>query len=103
MNLNCGAEHVSDKGYRAFCMARISVVLGDPRICCGLDKDVTKIRLCLSGAANCEVCLRYFTKSLRATVFMQTVYSTVIQGNSDWVCDKGVNLTNIRKSVTYSV
>ena len=26
----------------------------------------------------CEVCLRYFTKSLRATVFMQTVYSTVV-------------------------
>ena len=52
---------------------------------------------------RCEVCLRYFTKSLRATVFMQTVYSTVVRGNSDWVCDKGVNLTNIRKSVTYSV
>ena len=26
----------------------------------------------------CEVCLRYFTKSLHATVFMQTVYSTVV-------------------------
>ena len=60
MNLSCSAKHVSDKGYHAFCMARISVVLGDLRICCGLDKDVTKIRLCLSGAANCEVCLRYF-------------------------------------------
>ena len=31
---------------------------------------------------RCEVCLRYFTKSLRATVFMQTVYSTVVQGYS---------------------
>ena len=29
---------------------------------------------------RCEVCLRYFTKSLRATVFMQTVYSTVVRG-----------------------
>ena len=44
--------------------------------------------------ARCEVCLRYFTKSLRATVFMQTVYSTVVRGYSNWVCDKGVNLTN---------
>ena len=32
--------------------------------------------------ARCEVCLRYFTKSLRATVFMQTVYSTVVRGYS---------------------
>ena len=32
--------------------------------------------------AHCEVCLRYFTKSLRATVFMQTVYSTVVRGYS---------------------
>ena len=32
--------------------------------------------------SRCEVCLRYFTKSLRATVFMQTVYSTVVQGYS---------------------
>ena len=31
---------------------------------------------------RCEVCLRYLTKSLCATVFMQTVYSTVIQGYS---------------------
>ena len=31
---------------------------------------------------RCEVCLRYFTKSLRATVFMQTVYSTVVRGYS---------------------
>ena len=31
-----------------------------------------------AAAARCEVCLRYFTKSLRATVFMQTVYSTVV-------------------------
>ena len=38
---------------------------------------------------RCEVCLRYFTKSLRAMVFMQTVYSTVVRGNSNWVCDKG--------------
>ena len=38
---------------------------------------------------RCEVCLRYFTKSLHATVFMQTVYSTVVRGNSNWVCDKG--------------
>ena len=30
--------------------------------------------------ARCEVCLRYFTKSLRATVFMQMVYSTVVRG-----------------------
>ena len=52
---------------------------------------------------RCEVCLRYFTKSLHATVFMQMVYSTVVRGNSDWVCDKGVNWTNIRKSVMYSV
>ena len=29
---------------------------------------------------RCEVCLRYFTKSLHAMVFMQTVYSTVIRG-----------------------
>ena len=36
-------------------------------------------------------------------VFMQTVYSTVIWGNSNWVCDKGVNLTNVRKSVMYNV
>ena len=51
--------------------------------------------VCTMGCApRCEVCLRYFTKSLRATVFMQTVYSTVVQGNSNWVCDKGVNLTN---------
>ena len=39
--------------------------------------------------SHCEVCLRYFTKSLRATVFMQMVYSTVVRGNSNWVCDKG--------------
>ena len=32
--------------------------------------------------SRCEVCLRYFTKSLRATVFMQTVYSTVVRGYS---------------------
>ena len=31
---------------------------------------------------RCEVCLRYFTKSLHATVFMQTVYSTVVRGYS---------------------
>ena len=31
---------------------------------------------------RCEVCLRYYTKSLRATVFMQTVYSTVVRGYS---------------------
>ena len=31
---------------------------------------------------RCEVCLWYFTKSLRATVFMQTVYSTVVRGYS---------------------
>ena len=31
---------------------------------------------------RCEVCLRYFTKSLRAMVFMQTVYSTVVRGYS---------------------
>ena len=60
MNLNCGAKHMSDKGYCAFWVARISVVLGDLRICHGLNKDVTKIGLCLSGEANCEVCLRYF-------------------------------------------
>ena len=58
---------------------------------------------CDYPTTRCEVCLRYFTKSLCAMVFMQTVYSTVVRGNSDWVCDKGVNLTNIRKSVTYSV
>ena len=29
---------------------------------------------------RCEVCLRYFTKSLCATVFMQMVYSTVVRG-----------------------
>ena len=29
------------------------------------------------------------TKSLHAMVFMQTVFSTVIQGNSYWVCDEG--------------
>ena len=46
------------------------------------------------GRWRCEVCLRYFTKSLRAMVFMQTVYSTVVRGYSNWVCDKGVNLTN---------
>ena len=62
---------------------------------------VLKLRSQTEPYSRCEVCLRYFTKSLRATVFMQTVYSTVVQGNSDWVCDKGVNLTNIRKSVTY--
>ena len=33
-------------------------------------------------ASRCEVCLRYFTKSLHATVFMQTVYSTVVRGYS---------------------
>ena len=37
----------------------------------------------------CEVCLRYFTKSLGTMVFMQAVYSTVVRGNSNWVCDKG--------------
>ena len=47
-----------------------------------------------SLSRRCEVYLRYFTKSLRATVFMQTVYSTVVRGYSNWVCDKGVNLTN---------
>ena len=31
---------------------------------------------------RCEVCLRYFTKSLRAMVFMQMVYSTVVRGYS---------------------
>ena len=31
---------------------------------------------------RCEVCLRYFTKSLHATVFMQMVYSTVVRGYS---------------------
>ena len=29
------------------------------------------------------------TKSLRATVFIQTVSSRVVRGNSYWVCDKG--------------
>ena len=46
------------------------------------------------NVAWCEVCLRYFTKSLHTMVFMQTVYSTVVRGNSNWVCDKGVNLTD---------
>ena len=45
----------------------------------------TILRLCLRPTTvlqRCEVCLRYFTKSLRATVFMQTVYSTVVRGYS---------------------
>ena len=37
---------------------------------------------CQHHHCRCEVCLRYFTKSLRATVFMQTVYSTVVRGYS---------------------
>ena len=35
-----------------------------------------------SHHAHCEVCLRYFYQSLHATVFMQMVFSTVIQGYS---------------------
>ena len=49
----------------------------------------------------CEVCLRYFTKSLCATVFMQTVYSTVIWGKQQLGLWQGVNLINKRKSVMY--
>ena len=38
----------------------------------------------------CEVCLRYFyQKPAHNSLYAdKTVYSTVIRGNSDWVCDK---------------
>ena len=67
--------------------ANFKSVAPAPNACdfkCGFkcELELDRVFLPVRGLIRCEVCLRYFTKSLRAMVFMQTVYSTVVRGYS---------------------